>query len=217
MVTQNKLEIIKFNIHNFEEKYARPLNSVELLAVTKSQSTKTIEALLAQGQALFGENKIQEAASKWTALKLHYPHIELHLIGHLQTNKVRESVALFDVIQTLDSFKLAKKLMAEEERQKKHLTYYLEINIGKELQKTGVLPENVDEFLHEMRSAYTLNIQGIMCIPPKEQDPSPYFQKMRDIAHTHNLPVISMGMSEDYEIAIQFGCTMVRIGRALLS
>jgi pyridoxal phosphate enzyme (YggS family) len=158
---------------------------------------------------------VQEAYSKWPDLKRDYPDLQLHLVGHLQSNKAKEAVALFDVIQTLDSLHLAQRLAQEEVKQHKHLSYYIEVNIGREPQKTGVLPEDFADFLAELRRTHPLRIEGVMCIPPRDQNPSPYFHALADIAHQHQLANISMGMSDDYEQAIQNQSTMVRIGRAL--
>lgn len=188
---------------------------VELLAVTKNQPIEKIISLLNEGQRLFGENKVQEAYSKWPSLKEQYPELKLHLIGHLQSNKTREAVALFDVIQSLDSLKLAKKLQEEELKQNKHLEYYIEINIGNEDQKSGVLPENFDEFYTSVCANSILNVIGIMCIPPANQNPIQYFKKMLEYANRYSIKNISMGMSDDYELAIENGSTLVRIGRAL--
>lgn len=192
-------------------------SSVELLAVTKNRSIDEIQKLINQGQRLFGENRIQEAYAKWPLLKQQYKDIELHLIGHLQTNKVKDAIALFDVIQTLDSVKLAEKLFHEEQKQNKKLIYFIEINIGHESQKTGILPNEFHDFFEKIKNNFPLNIKGIMCIPPNEKDPEPFFKEMRSIANSHDISVISMGMSQDYESAIKFGATMVRIGTALFS
>ncbi len=211
----SKLLEIKSAIQQYESQCGLPENAVKLLAVTKNQSPENIISLLNEGQLLFGENRVQEASQKWSALKKQYPQSSLHLIGHLQTNKVAEAVSLFDVIQTLDSVKLAKKLWAEERSQKKQLTYYIEINIGDEAQKTGITVAELPDFYRYVIHNYPLNIQGIMCIPPQEEDPSRYFRMMKTLADEQNLPMISMGMSEDYHSAIQCGSTMVRIGRSL--
>lgn len=209
------LKKIQHKLFAFSSKYGRDPLTIELIAVTKNQPPEKIETLLQEGQRLFAENRIQEAMLKWIPLKEHYRDCILHLIGHLQTNKAKEAIMLFDVIQTLDSVKLARKLSLEEERQNKQLIYYIEINIGSEPQKNGVLPEDFPYFYEKLCREYPLNIKGVMCIPPKNCDPSPYFQRLKNIAIQFNLPHISMGMSDDYELAIKQGATEVRIGRAL--
>jgi pyridoxal phosphate enzyme (YggS family) len=209
-----KLQVIKSHIKEIAVTFGRQ-EEIALLAVTKNQKISTIESALAQGHRLFGENRVQEAYTKWPEMKKKFNHIELHLIGHLQTNKVKEAIKLFDVIQTLDSLKLAEKLVAEEKRQGKHLAYLIEVNIGEEPQKAGVLPKDFDDFFSKISTCYPLNVQGIMCIPPAEQDPTLYFQRMKNISETYKFPIISMGMSNDYELAIRYGATQVRIGRAL--
>lgn len=210
----SKLIEIRETINNHVRQSNR-LNPIQLLAVTKQQSINKITELLLQGHRLFGENIVQEAILKWRDLKTDYPDIELHLIGHLQTNKVKEAVALFDVIQTLDSLKLAAKLAKEEMLQNKKLDYLIEINIGSENQKKGILPEDFDFFYHELKKNYPLSVQGIMCIPPIDKNPTPYFNMMKKIADEHQLAIISMGMSNDFKIAIECGANLVRIGRAL--
>jgi PLP dependent protein len=206
-------------IHQVIYKYAkeakRDPSKIHLLAVTKNRSREEIIPLLEEGQRLFGENRMQEAYSKWLPLKKIFNNIDLHFIGHLQTNKVKDAVALFDTIQTLDSLKLADKLAKEQETQKKNLRYLIEVNIGKEPQKTGIWPEDFGDFLCKLQAYYPLNIQGVMCIPPKNENPVPFFQNMKEIADHFQLPVISMGMSEDFKYAIQTGSTMLRLGTVI--
>lgn len=213
--TLSHLQDIVTNIGNIARKQGREPADIQLLAVTKTQSIAKITPLLEAGHQLFGENRVQEAYSKWPLLKQQFPNTQLHLIGHLQSNKVKEAVHLFDVIQTLDSLKLAQKLQDEQSRQNKSLEYYVEINIGNEPQKKGILPDQLSDFYKSLMTNYSLKITGIMCIPPVGQDPYVYFRQMFDLAHQFHLPNISMGMSDDYEQAIQCGSTMVRIGRAL--
>src|SRR5262249_5139090 len=148
----------------------------QLLAATKNVPLFKTEKLLQEGHTLFGENKVQEAYRKWPTLKRKYPKTQLHLIGHLQTNKVKRAVALFDVIETLDNVKLAQKLIDEELKQQKRLEYYIEINIGHEPQKTGVLPEDFHKFYETLTAEFPLRITGVMCIPPANQNPVVYFQ-----------------------------------------
>lgn len=210
----SKLQELKTSIAECAQKIGRN-DAVELLAVTKGQSFERVVELIHEGHKLFGENKIQEAKSKWITLKQQYPLIQLHLIGHLQTNKVKEAVQLFDVIETLDSFKLAEKLVSEEKKQNKKLSYFIEINIGEEPQKTGIWPVNFADFYLKLKEYYPLNIVGLMCIPPIDKNPKPFFQQLESLASEFNLPAISMGMSDDYQQAIECGATLVRIGRAL--
>lgn len=209
------LKNIQNNIVITAKRFARLPDEVKLLAVTKNQPVARIETLLHQGQTLFAENRIQEAQKKWPELKEKYQSIKLHLIGHLQTNKVKQAIELFDAIQTLDSLKLAHKLYAEELRQQKKLEYYIQINIGHESQKSGVLPEDFADFYQALLSEVKLNVKGLMCIPPLDKNPAEYFEEMANIAKRYGLSHLSMGMSDDYEAAIQYGATLVRLGRAL--
>jgi pyridoxal phosphate enzyme (YggS family) len=215
--TLSPLHKIQNQIELTAKLYGRLPNEVKLLAVTKNQPIDRIIPLVKQGQSLFGENRTQEAETKWPGLKDAYNFFNLHLIGHLQTNKVKQAVALFDAIQTLDSVKLAHKLFIEEQRQQKKLEYYIQINIGREPQKSGVLPEDFADFYKTLLSEVTLNVTGLMCIPPQDKNPAPYFEEMANIAKRSGLAHLSMGMSDDYETAIQYGATMVRLGRALFS
>lgn len=212
----SSLEHIKTAITRAATQAGRQPCEIELLAVTKNQPENKIEPLLLAGQLIFGENRVQEAQGKWPHLKQKYPDTELHLIGHLQTNKVKEAVQLFDVIQTIDNLRLATKLHQEQQRQHKVLRYFIEVNIGNEPQKNGVAPDKFAEFYQNVRNKTNLQIVGIMCIPPQKQDPQPYFQEMAKIASRYHL-LVSMGMSDDYEIAIRAGTNQVRIGRALFS
>lgn len=215
--TNNSSTLKRINacIHSSAIQYQRNPNEIKLLAVTKNQSIPRIEELLHQGHRLYGENRVQEAMQKWPLLKEHYTDLCLHFIGHLQSNKVKEVVALFDVVETLDSLKLAHKLYAEEIRQQKFLEYYIQINIGREQQKSGVLPENFDNFYKELSIQVPLKISGIMCIPPADKKPEPYFKEMAIIAAHYNFSALSMGMTADYQTAIEHGATILRIGRAL--
>jgi pyridoxal phosphate enzyme (YggS family) len=210
------LEVLK-DIRQCTCQMDRKPESLQLLAVTKNQPSTAIRELINQGHRLFGENRVQEAYQKWPALKEEFPDVKLHLIGHLQTNKVKDAIALFDAIQTLDNFKLAEKLVSEEYKQRKKLKYFIEINIGEEPQKYGVWPNDFPAFLQKMQEYYPLSISGIMCIPPKDQDPTPYFQKMHAIYLAYPFSHLSMGMSEDYPLAIKYGSTLLRLGRALFS
>ena len=167
------------------------------------------------GHRVFGENRVQEAAGKWPALRARYPDIVLHLIGPLQTNKVKDAVALFDVIETVDREKLARALADEFGRQGKRPDCYIQVNTGEEPQKAGVLPADIDGFIALCRDELGLPVRGLMCIPPVGEPPAPHFALLAEIAERHDLPVLSMGMSGDYEIAIAIGATHVRVGTAI--
>ncbi|MEN2977284.1 YggS family pyridoxal phosphate-dependent enzyme [Tistrella bauzanensis] len=188
---------------------------VTLVAVSKTHDGPAIRPALDAGQRVFGENRVQEAAGKWPALRAAFPDIELHLIGPLQTNKLREAVELFDVIQSVDRPKLARKL-AEEAGQAGRLPRLLvQVNTGEEPQKAGVLPADLDGFLRECREELGLGIKGLMCIPPVDDQPGPHFALLADMAKAHDLPVLSMGMSGDFTVAVQLGATHVRVGTAI--
>lgn len=189
--------------------------TVTLIAVGKVQPVERVEAALAAGQRVFGENRVQEAQGKWPALRERFPGIELHLIGPLQTNKVKEAVALFDVIQTVDRPKLAAELSREMAKQGRTLQCYIQINTGEEAQKAGVLPADADAFIEACRGEHGLQVVGLMCIPPVDEDPALHFALLREIAKRHGLPGLSMGMSGDYEIAVRLGATHVRVGTAI--
>lgn len=200
---------IKENIQNI----TKTLNpNMNLIAVSKYfPAEKIIEAIDA-GQKIFGENKIQEAKEKWPEIKKNYPDVKLHLIGHLQSNKTKDAVAIFDVIEILDSLKLAKILQKEIIKQNKNPEIFIQINIGREKQKSGIDPDNLGEFLEELKKLPKLNITGIMSIAPKDKNPEKYFKETYNLAKKYNLKNISMGMSNDYEIAIKNGANFIRIG-----
>ncbi|MDD3370329.1 MAG: YggS family pyridoxal phosphate-dependent enzyme [Alphaproteobacteria bacterium] len=191
------------------------LGKATLIAVSKTQSAEAVREALAAGQRIFGENRVQEAQAKFPPLRGDFPDLELHLIGALQTNKAADAVALFDVIQTLDRPKLADAVAKAIQKTGKRPRFYIEINIGREPQKAGIAPEDAEDFLAYCRTACQLDIAGLMCIPPEEQDPAPYFKELRALATRLGLPHISMGMSADYETAIACGATEVRVGTAL--
>lgn len=188
---------------------------VTLVAVSKTHPAEAVEAALAAGQTVFGENRVQEAQVKFPALKARHPQLELHLIGPLQTNKVKEAVALFDVIQSLDREKLAAALAAEMTKQNRRPALFVQVNTGEEPQKAGVAPRETDAFIKSCRDRLKLEIAGLMCIPPAEENPAPHFALLREIARRNGLKSLSMGMSGDFETAIQFGATHVRVGTAI--
>jgi pyridoxal phosphate enzyme (YggS family) len=189
--------------------------SVTLIAVSKTHQAETIEPVIAAGQRVFGENRVQEAKSKWPALTAAYPGIVLHLIGALQSNKAKEAVALFDAIHTVDRPSIAEALAKEIARQGRHPLLFVEINTGAEPQKAGVLPEQADAFVATCRESYGLEIAGLMCIPPFEEAPGPHFALTAKIAARNGLKLLSMGMSADFATAIAFGATHVRVGTAI--
>jgi PLP dependent protein len=191
------------------------LGEATLIAVSKTQGIEIIRETLAAGQRVFGENRVQEAQKKFPPLRQDYPDIDLHLIGALQTNKVRSAVDLFDVIETLDRPELAEALAKEMPKTDRSPRLYIEVNIGLEAQKAGIAPDKVEAFLAYCRDVCKLSVTGLMCLPPLGQNPRPYFNSMRELAFRLSLPHLSMGMSADYEIAIACGATEVRIGTAL--
>jgi pyridoxal phosphate enzyme (YggS family) len=194
---------------------ARKTDEVELVAVSKVHVSDTIRPALQAGHRVFGENRVQEAQSKWPALKKEFNAVSLHLIGGLQTNKVKEAVALFDVIETVDRPKLARALAKEIEKQGRNIAVYLQINTGEEDQKGGCLPADADEFIKLCRDELKLPVLGLMCIPPVGEEPSLHFAFLRKLAQRHGLEKLSMGMSGDYETAVRFGATSVRVGTAV--
>lgn len=193
----------------------RDPEEVELVAVSKLQPEGRIVAALEAGQRVFGENRIQETAGRWPALRERYHGVVLHLIGGLQTNKVRQAVELFDVIETVDRPRLAKALAGEMDRTGRRPSCLVQVNTGAEPQKSGVLPADADAFVDACRRDYDLPVVGLMCIPPQDEEPSLHFALLREIAKRHDLGVLSMGMSADFEVAIRFGATHVRVGSAL--
>lgn len=195
--------------------FGREPEAVTLVAVSKTKPAEMIVPVLGAGQVDFGENYVQEAKEKWPVLRERFPKARLHMIGPLQSNKARDAVALFDVIQSLDRESLAKELAREIERAGKAPELIVQVNTGAEPQKGGVLPGEADAFLELCRSRYSLTIAGLMCIPPAEDPPSPHFALLGKIAKRNGLAILSMGMSADYEAAIQLGATHVRVGSAI--
>ena len=190
-------------------------SSVELIAVSKTHPAEAVIAALEAGQRVFGENRVQEAAAKFPALRARYPDLKLHLIGPLQTNKVRLAVETCDAIQTLDRDKLAEALATELAKQGRRLDLFVQVNTGEEPQKAGVPPAEADAFIRRCVQQYKLPVVGLMCIPPAEEHPAPHCALLREIARRNDLDQLSMGMSGDYELAIQFGATHVRVGTAI--
>jgi pyridoxal phosphate enzyme (YggS family) len=189
--------------------------SVTLVAVSKTFAADAIEPVLASGQHVFGENRVQEAKAKWPPLRARYPGIELHLVGALQSNKAKEAVSLFDAIHSVDRASLAEALGKEMAKQGRRPLLFVEINTGAEPQKSGVLPQDADAFLSACRDRYGLVVSGLMCIPPFDEAPAPHFALTAKIAQRNGLSLLSMGMSADYATAIAFGATHVRVGTAI--
>jgi len=189
--------------------------SVTLVAISKTFGVEVIEPVIAGGQRVFGENRVQEAKAKWPALKARFPDIELHLVGPLQSNKAKEAVALFDAIHSLDRASLAEALAKEIARQGRTPTLFVEVNTGAEPQKSGVLPEETDAFIAACRERHGLAVAGLMCLPPLNEAPAPHFALTAKIARRNGLALLSMGMSADFPLAIQLGATHVRVGTAI--
>ena len=206
-------QVIKLS--NQSERLAnRKVNSVKLIAVSKVQPNEKVEAVLKEGHRCFGENRVQEALNKWPSFKENYENVELHLIGPLQTNKARQAFELFDVIQTLDRPKLANLLANLTQERGFCPSLFIQVNTGEEPQKTGVLPKDLDIFIKDSQSM-DLRIDGLMCIPPLNEEPALHFSLLRKMQERNNIRFLSMGMSSDYESAIMFGATHVRIGSAI--
>jgi pyridoxal phosphate enzyme (YggS family) len=201
------MENIAANLKSIRAK----IGQAQLIAVSKGQDAEKIKMALDAGQRHFGENRVQEAQAKWPALKKQYPDIVLHLIGPLQTNKVEDALALFDVIHTIDREKLAQKIVASKPRANQK--FLLQVNTGHEIQKAGLRPEDVLDFARSLQTQ--LPLCGLMCIPPVDQDPAPHFRMLAELAQKASLAELSMGMSGDYELAAQMGATMVRVGTAI--
>jgi PLP dependent protein len=210
-----RLGSVKARIAAAAERAGRDASGVSLIAVSKTFEAAAIEPVLAAGQREFGENRVKEALAKWPALRARYPGIRLHLIGPLQSNKVREAVALFDAIHSLDRDKLAAALADEMARQGRRPALFVQVNTGAEAQKSGVLPSTAVAFVERCRSAHGLDVEGLMCIPPLEADPIPHFDELKRLAEAAGLNSLSMGMSADFEAAIEHGATHVRVGSAI--
>lgn len=193
----------------------RAREAVTLIAVSKTFGAEEIWPVIAAGQRVFGENRVQESQAKWPELRARQAGLELHLIGPLQSNKAADAVALFDVIHTVDRPKIAYALAEEMSRQGRRLPVFIQVNTGAEPQKAGILPEAADAFIAECRDKAGLDVRGLMCIPPAEDVPAPHFALLAEIARRNGLPGLSMGMSADFEVAIHQGATHVRVGSAL--
>ena len=210
-----RLRLVKEEIALAAEAADRKSSAVQLIAVSKTVPAAVIEEAIEAGQRLFGENRVQEAESKWPALKELHTGLELHLIGPLQSNKVREAVALFDVIETLDRPKLARALAEEMERAARHPRLFVQVNTGDEPQKAGIAPDDTAEFVAICRDTFNLEIAGLMCIPPFDEEPSMHFALLAKLAHELGVKELSMGMSGDFAKAVAFGASYVRVGTAI--
>lgn len=188
---------------------------VTLIAVSKTFAADAIEPVIAAGQRVFGENRVQEAKAKWPPLVERHPGLALHMIGPLQSNKAKEAVALFDAIHSVDRASLCEALAKEIAKQDRRPTLFVEINTGGESQKAGVLPQDADAFIARCRETHGLEISGLMCIPPFDDAPAPHFALTAKIATRNNLKLLSMGMSADFAVAIAFGATHIRVGSAI--
>ncbi len=193
----------------------RPKGSCELIVVSKTHGTDAIRQVAQAGQRIFGENRVQEAMQKFPDLRSEFPDLSLHLIGPLQTNKAREAVETFDVIETLDRPKLAQALVGERNRGLKLPRLLVQVNTGEEPQKAGIAPKDLNTFLAEVTGPLALKVDGLMCIPPADEAPGPHFTLLAQLARAHSLPVLSMGMSGDFETAASLGATWVRVGSAI--
>lgn len=212
---KDSLQQVLEEIRQVEVEAGRAKGTVDLIAVSKTFEGPDIRPALEAGHRQFGENRVQEAKGKWPALKEDFPDTVLHLIGPLQSNKTKEAVALFDVIHTVDREKIAKTIAAEMAEQQKKLALYVQVNTGEESQKAGIFPKLTEEFVSFCRQELALPIVGLMCIPPAEEEPALHFSLLRNLANKLDLPRLSMGMSGDFQKAIKFGATDVRVGSAI--
>jgi len=206
---------VKARIATAARAWQRASDDVQLVAVGKTHPAEAIEEALKAGHRLFGENRVQEAAAKFPALRARYPDLKLHLIGPLQTNKIKLAIETCDAIETVDRDKLAQGLASELAKSGRPLDLFIQVNTGKEAQKAGIAPHEADDFIRRCRAEYKLPIVGLMCIPPADEHPAPHFALLGEIAKRHGLAQLSMGMSGDYELAIQLGATHVRVGTAI--
>ena len=197
-------DLVKEQISNFK--------NANIIAVSKTFPISHILPLINHGHQHFGENKVQEAQEKWTSIKTDFPQLKLHLIGKLQTNKVKFALPLFDYIHSLDSIKLAEKISLEQEKKNFKPKIFIQINLGNENQKSGIDEDGLENFYQKCITEYNHNIIGIMCLPPFDEDPTPFFKKMQNLSESLNLKEISMGMSNDYMDALRFKATYIRVG-----
>lgn len=212
---QNALEEINTRIANAAKRADRDGKDVSLVAVSKTFDADAIRPFLTLGQRVFGENRVQEAQGKWPTLREEFDDVSLHLIGPLQSNKAGEAVALFDVIETIDREKIARAIAREMTAQDKKLKLFVQVNTGQESQKAGIAPQDTESFVRFCREELEMEIVGLMCIPPFDQEPGPHFALLNKLAKENDVAQLSMGMSADFEIAVGLGATYVRVGTAL--
>jgi pyridoxal phosphate enzyme (YggS family) len=215
MELQERLDDVRARIATAEREAGRAKGSVQLVAVSKTFDADQIRPAIDAGQRIFGENRVQESQGKWPGLKAETSGIELHLIGPLQSNKAAEAVALFDVIETVDREKIARALAVEMKRQGKSPRLYVQVNTGLEPQKAGIAPDDTPSFVSLCRDELGLSIDGLMCIPPADENPGPHFALLAKLAKASGVEKLSMGMSGDYQVAVAFGATSVRVGSAI--
>jgi pyridoxal phosphate enzyme (YggS family) len=215
MSVEERLQDVKDRIAKAEQYSKRSAGSAVLVAVSKTFEADDIRPVIAAGQRVFGENRVQESQSKWPDLKSETSDIELHLIGPLQSNKAADAVELFDVIETVDREKIARALAEEMKRQGKTPKLYVQVNTGLEPQKAGIAPKETADFVTLCREALGLSIEGLMCIPPADENPGPHFALLAKLAQECGVEKLSMGMSGDFETAVEFGATSVRVGSAI--
>jgi PLP dependent protein len=211
----DRLALVRARMARAARDADRPPLSITLVCVTKTFAAEEIKPVIEAGERVFGENRVQEALAKWPKLREAYPDIELHLIGPLQSNKAREAASFFDVIETVDREKIAKALADEVQKTSCHPKLFVQVNTGAEPQKAGILPQEADAFIASCRKTYGLEISGLMCIPPVDEQASPHFAFLNLIAARNGIKELSMGMSHDFELAIELGATHVRIGSAI--
>lgn len=215
MEIEARLEDVRQRIADVAEKSGRKATDIALVAVSKTFDAEAIQPVIDAGQRLFGENRVQEAQGKWPGLKERTHDLELHLIGPLQSNKAADAVALFDVVQSVDREKIARALAEECARQGRSLRFYVQVNTGLEPQKAGIDPRETVAFVAFCRDELKLAVEGLMCIPPAEENPGPHFALLAKLAKQCGLEKLSMGMSGDFETAVEFGATSVRVGSAI--
>jgi pyridoxal phosphate enzyme (YggS family) len=213
--TAAKLQDVLDDIASAAKEAGRAPGDIGLVAVSKTHDAARVSTVLQAGHRQFGENRVQEAAGKWPQLREEFSDVKLHLIGPLQTNKVRLAFELFDVIETVDRPKLARAIAREADKAGRMPDCLIQVNTGAEAQKAGVMPDEADDFIEGCRTEYGLPITGLMCIPPVDEEPSLHFALLREMARRNGLAQLSMGMSSDYRVAIAFGATLVRVGTAI--
>lgn len=213
--TDTGLDAVRTRIAEACRKAGRDLGDVTLIAVSKTFDAEAITPVLDAGQRVFGENRVQEAQGKWPALRATYPDVKVHLIGPLQSNKAKDAVALFDAIHSIDRPKIARVIGEEMKAQGRDLELFVQVNTGEEDQKAGIMPADADAFIAQCRDKFGLTIAGLMCIPPVDEEPALHFALLSKIAKRNGIAGLSMGMSADYETAIELGATHVRVGSAI--